>query len=81
MFQRLHELVNIHLDFAFWEVVASASYPFIEVLVHQFEYQREAACRFVAAWWVLEDLDQLDDVGVWGKSAQGLNFAEVVDLL
>jgi hypothetical protein len=31
-------------------------------------------------WRLLEDFEQLYDVGVRGKTAKGLDFSEIVDL-
>ncbi len=56
----------------------------VHVHLHELEHQGKSSGRLVTRQdcdaTVLEDLDELDDVGVRGELFQGLDFAEVVDL-
>jgi hypothetical protein len=67
--------VHVVLHLLLWQVMASAFYCVVKVHVHQLEHECEATRGLV-----VEYLVELDDLGVGGKSAQGLDFPEVIDL-
>ena len=81
MIQRFHQLVDVVLDLGLWEVVLAAFHPLVQVHVHEFEHERQAAGGFVTVWSVLQDFQHLHDVGVRGQPPQSLNFSKVVDLV
>ena len=71
----LHELVDVELDSVLGEVVRAAFDGLVHVHFHEFENQRETAGGFV-----IEDFEEVDDVGVRGETLEGLDFSEFFHL-
>lgn len=71
----LEQLVDVELDTALRQVVGAALDCLVEVHLHDFEYEREAARRLV-----VEHLDQLDDVAVGREALERLDLTQVLDL-
>jgi uncharacterized protein (DUF39 family) len=72
---RFEELVDVELDPGFRQVGLAALDGLVQVHFHDLEDQSEAAGGFV-----VEDLDEGDDVVVGGESLERLDLSEVLDL-
>ena len=76
MIECLEKLVDVVLHTLFRQVIWPALNGFVHVLLHELENKSQAA-----GWFVVENLDQLDDVRVRIQPLQCLDLAQVVDLV
>ena len=71
----LHELVNIVFDTVLGKVVRSPLDRFVHIHLHQLKHQSKSSCCLV-----VQDLKQIDDMGMWGQALQSLDLSQLLDL-
>mmetsp|Transcript_28098 Transcript_28098/g.69182 ORF Transcript_28098/g.69182 Transcript_28098/m.69182 type:complete len:286 (-) Transcript_28098:170-1027(-) len=76
MVHGLYQLVHVGLHAVLRDVVAAPANQLVDVHIHELEHQRQAPRGLV-----VQHLQQLDDVGVWGQPPQRLDLAQVVHLV
>lgn len=70
-----HQLEEVVFHFVFGQVALSALDRFVEVHFHDLKHEGQSACRLI-----VQNLDQLNDVGVGRKSLQRFDLPKVLDL-
>lgn len=69
-------LIDLILDFRFWDIVLSPVNCVIEIAIHQFEDQSKSS-----SWLIVEHLMKTDNVRVRSQPFEGLDLSEVFNFL